>query len=128
MAKIVSTIILLMGMFHFQAAYGMVGNWECGLYELTGSIEKNEAGIGYFYIVNKGTNSQFIISISPQLEPRIAPYINRTSKIRAHFSKKIEGYRGEFASIESIDNAVSDPLGLSGQKTLLLISEENCSK
>jgi outer membrane protein OmpA-like peptidoglycan-associated protein len=128
MLKIVCAAIFLAGLLHFQAAYAITGDQPCGLYELTGTIEKNNAAVGYAYIVNKGTRSQFTITIPIELEPRLAPYFERTSKLRARFSEKIEGFRGEFNSIESAERAISDPLGYSNQRTLVLLAEEKCVK
>ncbi|HJW29167.1 MAG TPA: hypothetical protein VJ508_07925 [Saprospiraceae bacterium] len=126
MSKIVSAVVLLMAVFYFQAAYGMTGDHGCGLYQLIGTIELNKND-RFVYIVNKGSKSQITINIPIKLEPRLAPYLEgRTSKITARFTKKIEGYRGEFASIESAEYTISNPLGLSKQSTFMLISEETC--
>jgi serpin B len=127
MSKIVGSVILLLGLFHFQSAFGMTGDHGCGLYELIGTIELN-ADDRWMYIVNKGSGSQFTFTVPIALEPKLAPYFEggRTSKITSRFTRKIEGYQGEFASIESAMRIFADPLNLSNQKSLVLISEEKC--
>jgi hypothetical protein len=129
MSKLVGIVFLLMGLLGFQSAYGMTGDHGCGLYQLVGIVETN-ADDRYVYIVNKGSYSQFTITIPIDLEAHLAPYLlsGRTSKITARFTKKIEGFRGEFANIESTERSMPDPLGLLNQSTFMLISEEKCGK
>jgi hypothetical protein len=109
-------------------AFAAMSAEDCGLYELKGIIEKNSKDIGYLYIINQGSKSQYSFTITPELEPKIVPYINRPSKIRAGFNTKIDKYRGEFSSIDSISLVAADPLGLSKENSLVLISRAECAK
>jgi hypothetical protein len=127
MIKIFS-ISLFSFILQIQFVLGATSPEHCGLYELRGSVEKNNIGPGYLYLVNKGTMSEFKFVIPSKFELQIAPYVDRPTMLRAKFSKKIEGLRGEFSTIESIVLAVNDPLGMSAKNTLLLITKEVCAK
>lgn len=111
-----------------QAGHAVVGPDECGLYELTGTIDKNPNASGYLYIVNKGTVSEYQFRIPLRQEPMIAPYVSRSSRIRVIFSSKIENFRGTFSRIESVSHAAADPLGLSGARSLNLVSNAECTE
>ena len=128
MAKIFHAVVLLSFLLVMPNAFAAAIEGKCGLYELRSTIEKNPTDVGYLYIVNKGALSQYQFTIRSNQQLRIAPYVDRSSKARVRFSKPIEGYRGVFDSIDSIELAAPDPLGLSGEKTLMLISEQECVK
>jgi hypothetical protein len=121
-------IALFSFLLHIQFALAAVSPEHCGLYELRGSVEKNDIGTGYLYLVNKGTMSEFKFVIPSRFELQIAPYVDRLTMIRAIFSKKIVGFQGEFNAIESIVLSVNDPLGMSANNTLLLIDKKVCAK
>jgi len=115
-------------LYFAQTGHATIGSGGCGEYELRGTIDKNPSASGFLYIVNKGTASQYQLVIPIRQEPKIAPYINRSSRIRASLAKRIENFRGEFSSIQSISLAVSDPMGLSGERPMVLVAETECAE
>ncbi len=118
-------VFLILFLFH-NISFAEISINECGTYQMQGKIIKNEAKDGYVYIVNEGSKSQYKFTIPLKLEFKISPYIKFPSKLVAQFSKKIEGYRGEISEIKSISLAVPDPIYTAQEKTLILISKEEC--
>lgn len=127
MTKISTIMAVLFAALFMQSANATPGELPCGWYELRGTIEKNQEGTGYFYIVNKGTLSEVKLVIPYWFEPKAAPYIERFSKVRARFTKPLSGYRGEFYDVESFELVAYDPLGYSRAKTVAIISAEECT-
>ncbi len=99
---------------------------DCGVYEIYGKMTKNKKGPGFLYLVNQGTLSEYKFSLLPQHEIKLSPYIDLSSKIKARINKRITGYQGEFAAIESAEVVAPDAAMLTKNHGFYLISREKC--
>ncbi len=106
--------------------YGATQPSGCGTFDIYGVIEKNPNDLGYVFLVNKGSLSQYQFPIVNEEELKALPYMNRPIKVRAQIKKQVAGYRGELAAISRYEDVVLDPANLKGQSGFLPVKEEKC--
>lgn len=114
--------------FSSESTFSALSPTECGLYEIVGTIEKNPTKTGYVFYLNKGTNSEFRFLVPHELNLKISPYVERTSKAKVLFLKPLEGYEGQIRQIEHIEYTIPNHLRDKAIQTLSLISKRECSK
>lgn len=98
----------------------------CGTYDIYGVIEKEKSAVGYVFLTNKGTLSEFRFPITEDQELKIAPYIRHPIKLRGRIIKKIDGTIGSFEKIEKLEHVVFDPANMKGLNGFFLVKEEKC--
>lgn len=107
-------------------AYGATQTSDCGSYDIYGRMEKSKTPGEFQYVVNGGTVSQYKFNLPPVQEIKLAPYLERSTKIRATISKKIADFNGEFSEIEKVEDTVPDPAKLTKEHGFFLVKKEKC--
>lgn len=107
-------------------AYSSTQPDGCGSFDIYGRMEKSKTPGAFQYIVHGKTNSQYKFSLTDKQEIQMAPYLGRSSKIRASISKEITDYTGEFSEIERVEDTVPDPAFLLKNRGFLLVKKESC--
>lgn len=108
-------------------AFGATGPSDCGLYDIYGRVLKSKSTPGEFqYIVHDGTVSEYKFNLTDTQEIKLVPYFDKPSKIRARLSKQITDFNGDFSDIESVEDTIPDPAGLTKLKGFILIKKEKC--
>ena len=97
----------------------------CGEYNIYGSMIMSENGEAKF-VANAGTLSEVQFKLTNKQEMRLAPYLNRSTKIRGKITKKMDGKLGELAEIKSAEYVVPDPAKLTSKHGLQLIKSGKC--
>lgn len=97
----------------------------CGEYDIYGSMVMKANGEASF-VANAGTLSEVDFKLNNKQEIRLAPYLNRSTKIRARVTKKMNGKFGELAEIKKTEYVVPDPAGLTQNHGLHLIKSGKC--
>jgi hypothetical protein len=121
--------LFILSFYFFSTALSASTNPEgCGLYEINGVIEYSKADSSYIYIVNKGSLSEYRFLINLQDEIKIAPFIERSTKVRVRISEKLNGYTGKFFKIETLEYVAADPLLLKNSSNFSLVKKEKCEK
>lgn len=121
--------LFILGFYFFSATLFAATNPEgCGQYDINGVIEYSKAESSYIFVVNKDSLSEYRFLINLQDEIKIAPYIERSTKVRVSISEKMEGYSGKFFKIEALEYTAADPLLLKNSSNFSLVKKEKCKK
>lgn len=113
--------ILFLIFFCSSSAFAL----DCGEYEMYGSPARDTKG-NVFYIVNTGTLSELKFTLTDTQEIKLAPYFNRSSKVRVVISKAMDAHLGEFADIKSAEYVVPDPAKITKKHGFVLIHAGKC--
>lgn len=98
----------------------------CGSFDIYGRMEKSKNPGEFLYVVHGKTISEYKFSLTDIQEIKLAPYLERSSKIRARISKEVVDYTGEFSEIESVEDSVPDPAFLTKNHGFFLVKKEKC--
>lgn len=98
----------------------------CGSFDIYGRMEKSKISGMFEYIVHEKTTSEYKFLLYDKQEIKMAPYLGRSSKIRASILKKVIDYRGEFEEIESVEESLPDPAFLIKNRGFILVKKESC--
>lgn len=107
-------------------AYSSTQPDGCGSFDIFGRMEKSKRPGEFQYIVHGKTTSAYKFSLTDKQEIQLAPYLNRSSKIRATIAKNITDYSGEFSEIERVEDSVPDPAFLTKNQGFILVKKESC--
>jgi hypothetical protein len=123
----VKLFIFLLSFFS-ATAFATTNPEGCGLYDIHGIIEYSKADSRYIYFVNKGSLSEYQFIIDLKDEIKIAPFIERSIKMRAFVSEEPVGHKGKFQNILSLEYGPADPLLLKNNSNFFLVKKEKCRK
>ncbi len=107
-------------------AYSSTQPDGCGSFDIYGRMEKSKVPGEFQYVVNGKTTSAYKFSLTDKQEIKMAPYLGRSTKIRAIISKNITDYTGEFSEIERVEDSVPDPAFLTKNHGFILVKKESC--
>lgn len=107
-------------------AYSATQPTDCGSYDIYGRLEQSKTPGEFQYVVHGGTVSEYRFNLTDVQEIKLVPYLKRSTKIRATISKVMKGFRGEFSTIEKVEDVVPDPAKLSNRHGFFLMTKESC--
>lgn len=98
---------------------------DCGQYVMKGTILKNQKEVGYRFVLNQGTKSEYNFKIKIEDELKIAPYIDKAVGVTANI-ESVKDQKGIFSSIEKAEFAFVDKLNPA--ENITLIKKMDCKK
>ena len=97
----------------------------CGEYNIAGIFKLNIKESRIEYIVYEGSKSEVNLKLKITDEPKAAPYINRTSFVRAIFQKAIDKQEGEIEILE-VQSRLANPINSAKDSGFNLIKVQKC--
>lgn len=107
-------------------AYSATQPSSCGSYDIYGRMEKSKTPGEFQYVVHGGTVSEYRFNLTDTQEIKLAPYLERSTKIRATISKALTDNNGEFSELKSVEDIVPDPAKLTKNHGFFLLKKEKC--
>lgn len=98
----------------------------CGVFDIFGRMEHSKNPGEFQYVVHGKTTSAYKFKLGELQEIKMAPYLERATKIRVRILKEIVDYNGEFFEIESINESVPDPAFLTKNQGFFIVKKEDC--
>ena len=99
---------------------------ECGRYKISGKARMVQNMP--FIVVNERTSSEYLISISLEEEPKLAPYIDQPIQLTATIDTKMDGRKGKAHGLNEVALRVPQPLAVRPDTGFLLLSKNRCQK
>ena len=107
-------------------AYSATQPSGCGSYDIYGRMEKSKTPGEFQYVVHGGTVSEYRFNLTGTQEIKLAPYLERSTKIRATISKALTDYNGDFSELSLVEDVVPDPAKLTTHHGFFLKKKEKC--